>query len=92
MLLILLCIVDLVYVQPNHRGKGLGKALLAHCIQEASYTNCSRIEWIVLNWNQRAIDLYKSIGAQFPDDDVWKLMRMDQSAIENYIRTCQQDT
>ena len=53
-----------LYVDEKHRGKGAGKALLLHLTRIAKERNCGRVEWAVLDWNQRAIDFYKSLGAQ----------------------------
>lgn len=46
------------------------------------------MDWVVLNWNTRAIQIYESIGAVSPDNGVWTLMRMDQEAIKKYMATC----
>lgn len=52
-----------LYVSPEFRGAGAGKALLRYLAQLAVEKNCGRFEWSVLDWNQPAIDFYKSIGA-----------------------------
>src|SRR6266566_2973182 len=52
-----------LFVRPEHRGKGHGKALLAALARLATEQGCGRLEWSVLNWNQPAIDFYKSLGA-----------------------------
>ncbi|OHX11309.1 GNAT family N-acetyltransferase [Chromobacterium sphagni] len=52
-----------LYVTPQIRGAGAGKALLRHLAQLACEQNCGRFEWSVLDWNQPAIDFYQSIGA-----------------------------
>lgn len=83
-----LVLVLQVFVKAAHRRKGLGRRLLTHCIQSAHDSACARIEWMVLNWNSRAIQLYKAIGGVEPDDGVWNLMRMDQQAIKKYLATC----
>jgi GNAT superfamily N-acetyltransferase len=53
-----------LYVSPEHRGKGAGKALLKHLAQIALSKNCGRLEWSVLDWNEPAIKFYQSIGAK----------------------------
>jgi GNAT superfamily N-acetyltransferase len=52
-----------LYVRPRFRGQGLGAALLKHLARLAVERKCGRLEWSVLDWNQRAIDFYKSLGA-----------------------------
>ncbi len=57
-----------LYVTPDFRGIGAGKALLKTIAQYAVQRQCGRLEWSVLDWNQPAIDFYLSIGAQ-PQDE-----------------------
>ncbi len=52
-----------LFVIPEMRGKGLGKALLTHLAKTAVENNCGRLEWSVLNWNEPAIKFYESLGA-----------------------------
>jgi len=52
-----------LFVEPGHRGTGIGMALLRHLAQRAVAENCNSIEWRVLNWNQPAIELYDRIGS-----------------------------
>lgn len=63
-----------LYVNPQMRGKGLGKIMLAFLAKTAVDLNCGRFEWWVLNWNQPAIDFYQSIGAKPMDD--WTVNRV----------------
>ena len=53
-----------LFVEPEHRGAGIGLALMRHLAARAVAENCQRIEWRVLNWNQPAIDFYQQIGAK----------------------------
>jgi GNAT superfamily N-acetyltransferase len=53
-----------LFVEPAHRGTGIGLALMRHLARLAIDQNCKRIEWRVLNWNQPAIDFYHRLGAQ----------------------------
>lgn len=53
-----------LFVEPNFRGKGYGKALLLELVQLAKSLDYGRVEWCVLNWNKSAIDFYESIGAK----------------------------
>src|SRR4249919_2091420 len=53
-----------LFVKPEFRGKGIGKALLLHLAKVASDENCGRFEWSVLDWNTPAIEFYESLGAK----------------------------
>ena len=53
-----------LYVRPELRGHGIGKALFAEVARVARDRGCARVEWIVLDWNRLAIDFYKSQGAE----------------------------
>jgi GNAT superfamily N-acetyltransferase len=53
-----------LFVDPAHRGSGIGLALMRHLARLAAAESCGRIEWRVLNWNQPAIDFYQRIGAK----------------------------
>jgi GNAT superfamily N-acetyltransferase len=68
-----------LFVRPEQRGSGLGKALLTALAQECVRNNYERLEWSVLNWNTPAIDFYKSLGAS-PQDD-WTTMRLTDTAL-----------
>jgi GNAT superfamily N-acetyltransferase len=63
-----------LYVKPEMRGKGIGKALLDKIISIAKERNYGRVEWSVLDWNEPAIDFYKKIGA-VPMEE-WMLFRL----------------
>jgi GNAT superfamily N-acetyltransferase len=63
-----------LYVQPAHRGTGLGKALLEHLAGLAVERGCGRFEWCVLDWNERAIRFYEGMGASVMPD--WRLCRV----------------
>jgi GNAT superfamily N-acetyltransferase len=63
-----------LFVLPEHRGKGYGKALLEELIALAKERNCGRVEWSVLDWNTAAIDFYKSMGAKPMDE--WTIFRI----------------
>jgi GNAT superfamily N-acetyltransferase len=68
-----------LYVRPAYRGRGYGKALLSHIAQLAVQRGCGRFEWSVLDWNQRAIDFYKKLGA-VPLND-WTMFRVTDAAL-----------
>lgn len=63
-----------LYVKPEFRSIGIGKALLMEVIKTAKERNCGRVEWVVLDWNQPAIEFYKSLGA-IPLDE-WTIFRL----------------
>jgi len=70
-----------LFVKPEMRGHGYGKALLAHLALLAKERGCGRVEWAVLNWNQPSIDFYKRLGA-VPMDD-WTVFRLIGEALDN---------
>jgi GNAT superfamily N-acetyltransferase len=59
-----------LFVRARFRGKGIGIAMLSAVAQIALQENCCAMRWEVLDWNEKAIALYKSLGAEFPDR--WK--------------------
>ena len=69
-----------LYVSPNHRGSGAGKALLVHLAKIAFSENCGRFEWSVLDWNEPAIQFYRGLGA-LPQDG-WINYHLDRKGIE----------
>ena len=73
-----------LFVRPRFRGAGCGAALLRHLAKIALERRCGRFEWSVLDWNQRAIDFYKSLGA-VPMDE-WTLYRVTGAALERLAR------
>ena len=64
-----------LFVMPEARGQGLGRALLAELARIALQRDCARLEWWVLDWNEPAIGFYGSLGARPMDD--WTVMRVD---------------
>ncbi len=69
-----------LYIQPEHRGAGAGKALLIYLAQKALQQGCGRFEWSVLDWNQPAIDFYTSLGAKSQDE--WTIYRLTGKDLE----------
>ncbi len=69
-----------LFVRPEARGSGLGRALLGHLAQLATERGCARLEWSVLDWNASAIGFYRKLGAAAMDD--WTLMRVDGAALK----------
>lgn len=73
---------DLI-VRENSRGTGLGSALFSKVIQFAKEQNLKRAEWVVLDWNQHAIDFYKRSGANVLKD--WYTVQMDEAGIQQFL-------
>ncbi|MBC7495588.1 MAG: GNAT family N-acetyltransferase [Sphingomonadaceae bacterium] len=71
-----------LYVRPEARGTGLGKALLQRLAALAVARGCARVEWSVLDWNAPAIDFYRSLGA-VPKDE-WTVYRLDGDALARF--------
>jgi GNAT superfamily N-acetyltransferase len=69
-----------LFVLPQHRGRGAGKALLARLAQIARERNCGRLEWSVLDWNAPAIEFYQRLGATVMPD--WRVCRMTPEQFE----------
>jgi GNAT superfamily N-acetyltransferase len=70
-----------LYVRPEYRGKGYGRALLARLAAIARERDCGRLEWAVLTWNEPAIGFYKSLGARPLDE--WIVFRLTGKELEN---------
>lgn len=73
---------DLI-VKNNLRGKGIGKALYNRVLQYAHQEKVKRVEWVVLDWNKKAIDFYEQSGATLLKD--WFLVQMDEVSLTNYV-------
>ncbi len=70
-----------LFVRPERRGHGYGRALLARLAQIARERECGRMEWAVLDWNQPAIDFYHKLGAR-PNEE-WTIYRLTREGIAN---------
>lgn len=68
-----------LFVNPDQRGKGFGKAMLAYLAKLAVERECGRLEWSVLDWNEPAINFYKSLGAKPMDE--WTIFRVTGDAL-----------
>jgi GNAT superfamily N-acetyltransferase len=69
-----------LYVVPEARRQGVGRALIVHLASIAAQRDCARFEWSVLDWNSRAIDFYRSIGAEVLPD--WRICRVTGAALD----------
>jgi GNAT superfamily N-acetyltransferase len=68
-----------LYVRPEHRGNGHGRALLAALARRCTDAGGGRVEWAVLDWNTPAIDFYRSLGAEAMDE--WTVHRLHGDAL-----------
>ena len=68
-----------LYVQPAHRGAGLGRALLARLAAVCTERGLGRLEWAVLDWNAPSIGFYRALGAVAMDE--WTTFRLDDAAL-----------
>jgi GNAT superfamily N-acetyltransferase len=73
-----------IYIRPDWRGRGFGKALLQNVAGIAVERGCARLEWSVLDWNQPAIDFYQSLGA-VPLSE-WQGQRLSGEALASVAR------
>ena len=78
-----------LFVKPEHRGRGYGKALLLATARIAHQRNCGRFEWMVLDWNTPSIRFYESLGAVRLDE--WRLFRVTGEALEKLAGQSQGD-
>ena len=72
-----------LFVEPPHRGKGIGKALLKAVAKLAVERDCARVEWSVLNWNEPSIQFYKSLGAETMHE--WTVYRLQGEALRKMV-------
>ena len=68
-----------LFVKPQERGKGYGRALLVHLAKIARDRGCGRMEWAVLNWNEPAIQFYRTLGAKPMHE--WTVFRLTRDEI-----------
>ena len=69
-----------LYVRPEHRGKGYGKAFFRRLAAIAAERDCGRLEWWCLDWNTPSIGFYKSLGAETMED--WTVYRLTGPALQ----------
>ena len=74
--------IEDLFLIPEKRGRGYGKALLKYLVKLAVERNCGRMEWICLDWNEPALKVYRSIGA-VPMDE-WTVQRLDGQALKYF--------
>jgi GNAT superfamily N-acetyltransferase len=66
--------IEDLFVRPQFRGKGVGRALMAHLAKTAIAEQCYGVRWEVLDWNKPAIDLYQHLGSKFREG--WRIMQL----------------
>lgn len=69
-----------LYVEPQHRDGGIGKALLERVVEIAAERGCGRVEWLVLDWNKPAVDFYTEAFGAKPVEG-WTVFRLTEEAI-----------
>jgi GNAT superfamily N-acetyltransferase len=74
-----------VFVEPKFRGNGVGKALLVHLAKLTRERGGARFEWSVLNWNEPAIEFYRSLGAEPLDE--WTMYRVTGEKLDRLAQT-----
>mgnify|MGYP001057986147 CR=1 FL=1 len=74
-----------LYISPDYRSSGAGKALLRHLAKLALEKNCGRFEWTVLDWNKPAIQFYESIGARAQEE--WLKYRLAGQSLKNFAKS-----
>ena len=74
-----------LFVLPEKRGRGYGKALLKYVARLAVERNCGRMEWICLDWNESALSIYKSMGAEPLSE--WTVQRLDEEALKRFAES-----
>lgn len=72
--------IEDLYVRHEYRGKGYGEAILKEICRLAQERHCGRVEWWVLDWNERAIQFYKKIGAEPMSD--WTVFKLSEESIQ----------
>jgi GNAT superfamily N-acetyltransferase len=69
-----------VYVRPEHRRGGIGRAVMEHLAQIALERGHVRLDWVALDWNEPALNFYDKLGAKRLDD--WKMLRLEKDGIK----------
>jgi GNAT superfamily N-acetyltransferase len=70
-----------LFVRPELRGQGIGKAMMIELARIAVREGCGRFEWSVLDWNQPSIDFYRSLGARLMEE--WVVCRLEGDALQS---------
>ena len=73
-----------LFVDEAHRGNGGGKKLLKAIVQKALNEGCEKVSWLVLDWNEPAIQFYKSFGSQLEEE--WRLVYLYQKEMQEFLK------
>ena len=73
--------LDDLFVDEAYRGRGIGRAMLGHLARIALDNACARFEWIVLDWNEPAVEFYRRMGATMLPD--WRVCRLEGAHLES---------
>ncbi|XP_035693224.1 diamine acetyltransferase 2-like isoform X2 [Branchiostoma floridae] len=74
-----------LYIKPQYRGKGIGTSMMTKVAQIGVENECQRMQWVVLNWNQGAIDFYKKHDSiDLTSDEKWHLFRMEREELRKF--------
>ena len=76
------CYLEDLFVRPEHRGAGIGRALLTRLAALAVERGCGRFEWSVLDWNEDAIRFYRRMGAEVMPE--WRICRVSGNALRAF--------
>jgi GNAT superfamily N-acetyltransferase len=74
-----------VFIRPEFRRNGFGRAIFKYLAQKALAENCGRLEWWVLDWNAPAIDFYRGLGAVAMDE--WTVQRLTGDALKTFAES-----
>jgi len=74
-----------IYIAPEHRNQGLGGFVLKQLAKKAIELDCGRFEWVVLDWNQNAIDFYEHHGATVLPE--WRIVRLEGNSLHQLAAT-----
>ena len=74
-----------LFILPEKRGRGYGKAFLKHLAKIAVERGCGRMEWICLDWNESALSVYRAIGAAPLSE--WTVQRLDEDALKRFAES-----
>ena len=72
-----------VYVRPEHRRGGIGRAVMEHLAALALQRGHARLDWCALEWNEPALDFYEQLGATRLDE--WRMLRLDADAMQRLV-------
>jgi GNAT superfamily N-acetyltransferase len=77
--------IEDIYVRPQHRRCGVGRAMLAHIARMAVQQGYGRLEWAVLDWNEPALRFYDTLDAKLMDE--WRILRMEGTSLTRLAQT-----